>query len=532
MKTGKIGRFLFGIGYYRNSVMGPAQLGVTRNWFGKGKVVGVWGGGVSRAAEDRQLALLRDPNARTSAKKTILEGIISGKVTFNYVTIDEVSKVLKEIEANNEISNLVKEALKKLPPFSQLPEPNLEDFVNIVSEMIGGGEEGELSSFGPKIAGISYKGGRKNNEDALFIGKDGKILLFVADGMGGHNDGEKASKIAAEKISDIFDVENFNLSDAYKAIHQALMEEKNNNRLDPYAGTTAVSALIDPSQNLLIVANVGDSRAYLIRKGDLYQLTRDDNFCQESFFQEKGINNLPLNPELTEDYYTRSINAKEGGINPLMSVLGRKEERLRYPIPPFENNFELQEGDIILLMSDGVHDYLPLATFKKIVGGFANMSALEIARKIKESIESPGDNITIAVYKHEKEEVMEVSDSMIQSIEASTQVGIPSQLVETEREIDALRKRINDLETALSILEAEKANLQVLVQQSPLDSSREALNAAASKLIEKYQQLANQKSAIESELVEKNNTLVRRRTLLSRLRQIDDAQRKPYQQLL
>lgn len=95
------------VGWYKPSVEGPIRLGVTRNWFGHGKVVGVWGGGISVEAESAQLVLLQKANpshpehdpAKISPAKRILAGIKDGRVTFEHTPLSEVRRVVVALVA-------------------------------------------------------------------------------------------------------------------------------------------------------------------------------------------------------------------------------------------------------------------------------------------------------------------------------------------------------------------------------------------------------------------------------------------------
>src|SRR5262245_35783739 len=140
-----------------------------------------------------------------------------------------------------------------------------------------------------KVASMTDTGRvRKTNEDSFFV--DGRLgLLIVADGMGGHNGGEVASRIAVDTISEAIaaqlaspnELENPD-SMIRRAIEQADIRIREQADSDPdlqNMGTTLVLALC--RGNAIHLAHVGDSRAYLIRNGEIRQLTEDHSLVAQ-----------------------------------------------------------------------------------------------------------------------------------------------------------------------------------------------------------------------------------------------------------
>ncbi|MDD5594544.1 MAG: protein phosphatase 2C domain-containing protein [Candidatus Margulisbacteria bacterium] len=164
---------------------------------------------------------------------------------------------------------------------------------------ISGGNEGEL--YGRRIgidnsAGLCYAAGRSNNQDALlFSAIEDEELTVVADGLGGHLNGEKAAKIAVEMIGHVFrNPKMFSLSDFsflesfkianesicfdYELIQQRLDKKFRTNGspgANEFPGATAVAALW--KRPTLSIASIGDSRAYLFKnKGKFSVLAPDE----------------------------------------------------------------------------------------------------------------------------------------------------------------------------------------------------------------------------------------------------------------
>ena len=127
---------------------------------------------------------------------------------------------------------------------------------------------------------------RKLNEDsACYLERQNFKIYVVADGMGGHNAGEVASKMAAEQIVKYVD-DNYSLEDeetliskAVKTANEEIFEfSKTNDKLKGM-GTTVTACLI--TINSIYVANVGDSCCIALRNGELKKITKDHSLVQE-----------------------------------------------------------------------------------------------------------------------------------------------------------------------------------------------------------------------------------------------------------
>ena len=139
-------------------------------------------------------------------------------------------------------------------------------------------------------AGLSDKGlVREDNEDAFFI--DESIGFFmVADGVGGNVAGEIASRLAVEFISNyilktLSSGNEISLAEAINAANEAVNEAGRLNSDLKGMATTVVAALA--RENHLTIANIGDSRAYLIRNRTIEQVTEDHSLVAENV--RKGL---------------------------------------------------------------------------------------------------------------------------------------------------------------------------------------------------------------------------------------------------
>lgn len=149
---------------------------------------------------------------------------------------------------------------------------------------------------------------RQVNQDAYYLPAEGERFAAVADGMGGHRAGEVASAIAVTEFSRWLrwaarpdeDALNHAVAEANHAIY---MEAKKD-PLKAGMGTTLTAVWLDTSD--VYLAHVGDSRAYLYRKGALIQLSRDHSLVGEML--EKGV--ITYNEALTHpqrNYITRAL---------------------------------------------------------------------------------------------------------------------------------------------------------------------------------------------------------------------------------
>lgn len=159
---------------------------------------------------------------------------------------------------------------------------------------------------------------RKINEDSFFIYRNERLIGgMVADGMGGHNAGEVASKMAAELIKSSIiegfypEMDYIELSEvirrAFAEANEEIFRKSKVESNTTGMGTTAAAAFVFGGK--LITANVGDSRVYLIKDGVINQLTRDHSFVEELI--EQG-NLTPESAKLHphRNYITRALGTE------------------------------------------------------------------------------------------------------------------------------------------------------------------------------------------------------------------------------
>lgn len=240
------------------------------------------------------------------------------------------------------------------------------------------------------IAGLSERGQvRENNEDNFLVLRDTKgkkpFICAVADGMGGENYGEVASLVAVEALSEEYDrltscmPKDFNCGEWLKAAvvkaNLAVVDKAGELKSSGKMGSTLVTALLDGSR--AYVANVGDSRAYLNRENQLYQITKDHSLV--AIMAEKGLIKQ-------EEIYT---HPRRGELLRFLGQNGEVEADL------FEVG--LEKGDILVLCSDGLWEMVRDKDIAGILQG--SVTPDEACRSLIDDANRGGgvDNITAVV---------------------------------------------------------------------------------------------------------------------------------------
>lgn len=200
--------------------------------------------------------------------------------------------------------------------------------------------------------GYSILGNRKSQQDFAGIAeKKEQLLAVVCDGMGGMQGGELASRLVVQNLIQDYqkiEVSKTEIPDFFK--EEAVCADRLVSELEGVdgqrlrAGTTMVAVMMMESEMQWI--SIGDSRIYLLREQHLIQLTRDHNYKErlKDDLKEKKI---------TEQLYDREIKSKKA--EALTSYLGINGLR---QIDMSQKPFALQDGDQILLCSDGIYKSL------------------------------------------------------------------------------------------------------------------------------------------------------------------------------
>jgi len=212
------------------------------------------------------------------------------------------------------------------------------------------------------VAGLSHRGAvRESNQDVVDwrINDSGNhALLVVADGMGGHQGGEVASRLAVDAViealepeiaaapSDISDaVIREHLERAFTLANERIVSRRSGDPRLEKMGTTLVVAWV--STNQAHIAHIGDSRCYTLRDSQAVRLTRDDtvvqNMLEDGSITEADVPHVPFRNVLT-----RAMGAVEQA-------------------DPSYRRESLDEGDVLLLCSDGLTDSVPESRWLEIL---------------------------------------------------------------------------------------------------------------------------------------------------------------------
>jgi PPM family protein phosphatase len=228
---------------------------------------------------------------------------------------------------------------------------------------------------------------RDENQDAgiAWRGSEGGVALILSDGMGGHAAGREAAEIVVRECltavrgrspgrcwGDTFRA-------AVDAAQQAVLEATRNGHRGAAMGATAVLAVIDRTAGrpCLHVAHVGDSRVYLYRGRSLYRLTSDHSLVAQ--WVRDGL-----------------LDEEDAFIHPDRNVIQRAVGQEGPLEPELQEEIPLEDGDLVLVSSDGLHGALPDAQLAEEIGR-AGTSAEAVCRALLDAALAAGseDNVTI-----------------------------------------------------------------------------------------------------------------------------------------
>ncbi len=214
---------------------------------------------------------------------------------------------------------------------------------------------------------------RKVNQDYVFTSEKpiGNLpnLFIVADGMGGHNAGDYASKVTVETIQQqIQGAQEMNphilLGDAIKAANVYVRQKAEESSDLEGMGTTVVAATCIGKK--LYVANVGDSRLYVINK-EIKQITRDHSLVEE-MVRLGELNRADARNHPDKNIITRAVGANE-------------------TVEPDFFTVELREEDTILMCSDGLTNMVEDEEIRMLLNG-----ARDIVEKTQELVKAANEN--------------------------------------------------------------------------------------------------------------------------------------------
>lgn len=227
---------------------------------------------------------------------------------------------------------------------------------------------------------------RQINQDYVFCEENSigglPNLFIVADGMGGHNAGDYASRFSVEVFTERIRTNQLKtpigmISDALQYTNDLLLEEANAKNDLQGMGTTFVVATI--IESVLYVANVGDSRLYVLREG-IKQITEDHSLVEE-MVKTGEIERKDVRFHPNKNIITRALGAGSA-------------------VTPDYFEVELTEGDIVLMCSDGLTNMMDDKDIMDIVQAYPEDLEMMAGTLVQKANENGGkDNISIVLVK-------------------------------------------------------------------------------------------------------------------------------------
>ena len=215
---------------------------------------------------------------------------------------------------------------------------------------------------------------RDHNEDSLVVAPP---LFAVADGMGGHAAGEVASEIAVNVLAELApkDLDGAALEHAVEEANHEIIRAARDGRGREGMGTTLTACMLENER--LVIAQVGDSRAYLLHHGKLQQLTRDHSLMADMI--EAG----QLTPEEARHHPQRSVITRALGSDPNTR--------------PDMYEINVETGDRLLVCSDGLSSMIEDEQIEAVMRRVPDPQRCA-SQLVNEAIAAGGhDNVTVIV---------------------------------------------------------------------------------------------------------------------------------------
>jgi len=238
------------------------------------------------------------------------------------------------------------------------------------------------------------RGARQYNQDRMcYSYSRDALLMVVADGMGGHLHGEVAAQITVELLAELFQrkakptIQNPHqfLSDGFNKCHDAILNYAANHSLLETPRTTVVAAIVQ--DGVLYWAHVGDSRLYVVRKGQVMVRTRDHS----KVMQMVEMGRLTEAEAETHPEKNKIYNCLGSMFPPDVEIGGK---------------LPLLDGDAVLLCTDGLWGAVTQAELEHLLSGYPALYALpQLLDRAEARAGVHGDNLTgVCINWHDEDE--------------------------------------------------------------------------------------------------------------------------------
>jgi serine/threonine protein phosphatase PrpC len=289
----------------------------------------------------------------------------------------------------------------------------------------------------------SRTGDRKGNEDRVGYSYSRDVLLMtIADGMGGHIDGEVAAEIAVTEITRRFQQEARNklkkpaefLVSAIQSAHRSIVSHAVEHNLLECPRTTVVACIVQNGSAYW--AHAGDSRLYVLRRGELVAQTQDHSRVQMMI--EAG----EITPEMAARHPERNkIFSCLGGVVPPQIASGRE--------------FPLESGDTIILSTDGFWSQIPA----NILGSMLRKQTLVellpgLLGEAQRRARGESDNLSVVAMTWENQDdvrftdTTQMEDDFASSSNTTQQLDVPGMVDEDVSDED-IERAINEIQDAI-----------------------------------------------------------------------------------
>jgi serine/threonine protein phosphatase PrpC len=296
---------------------------------------------------------------------------------------------------------------------------------------------------------ISRKGGREKNEDRMgYCYTNSSALFLLADGMGGHPEGEVAAQLALQTISALYqkeakpelpDVKGF-FNTAIIAAHRQILRYAADGGLNDTPRTTLVAAIVQGGMAHWV--HCGDSRLYFVRDGELLARTRDHSYLEQSQASIKPPT-LPAGINRNVLYTCLGSPAK-----PIFDITG--------PVP-------LQQGDKVLLCSDGLWGSLQDVDIVFQLGQKpVAVAAPELTERALLKAGASSDNVTVVAMEWETPDAFESTrgsistENMDNAVFASTVQTASLDASDDDLDDAAIERSIAEINAAIRRTAARK----------------------------------------------------------------------------